>query len=166
MAIELLAWSMRQGKTKVKIPPHSIHHDLESIIWVTAYAIMKHIHPLVLQDQDLSPDDKQDWLEIIQDAFGHSTLRSVHNSRTAMAPFMFFGMDFAIISPVEWVVRKHVSETMRELLVGFVDLVERQNIRLSVKMTYDDVLVLFDVAIAKIEAETRSAQSYIISKQL
>lgn len=157
MAIELLAWSMRQGKTKVKIPPHDIHHDLESIIWVTAYAIMKHVHPLVLQDRDLSPDDQQDWLEIIQDAFGHSTLRSVHHSRTAMAPFMFFGMDFAIISPVEGVVRKYVSGAMRELLVGFVDLVERQNIRLSVKMTYDDVLVLFDAAIAKIEAETRSA---------
>lgn len=166
MAIDLLAWSMRQGKTKVKIPPHGIHHDLESIIWVTAYAVMKHIHPLVLQDQDLSPYDQQDWFEITQDAFGHSTLRSVHNSRTAMVPLMFFGIDSAIISPVEGIVRKYVSGTMRELLVGFVDLVERQNIRLSVKMTYDDVLVLLDVAIAKQEVETRGAQSYIISKGL
>lgn len=52
---------------------------------------------------------------------------------------MFFGMDFAIISPVEGVVRKHVSGTMRELLLGILRmraLRERMMIRQENQRTH------------------------------
>lgn len=144
---------MHRKKSKVEHFSHDVHHDLESIIWVTAYAVMKHIHLLVLHDPNLSKstEDEEDWYKSIRSAFGHLTLESIYNSRTAKAPLLFIGRP-TLRAPVHNVVRNHVSETMCKLLYGFVHLLEFQHMLISTNMTYNDVLGLFNTAIAELEA--------------
>lgn len=161
MAAELLHSFIAKLK-KFNPPLHQVHHDLESIIWVLGYAVMRHTHTLIQCDPVFRNNDelKDDWDKVTVKAFGHVTFDGIYVTRTTQMPLLFYTR-LGGTGRLSVELERLISLEMRDLLKGMRMLIYKQHgfaFELPVvNMSYEDVLGAFDKAIVEMEAAAGQA---------
>lgn len=114
---------------------YGVQHDLESFIWVLAYAIRRHLC------HNKSPESSK--VVSFQEHFGMSDITSIFASRKAGLP-LDFGEDIP---------ESLLSTNMRQLFMVFEVLVEKNNsVWNLIPLTYDSIITALDDAIVSLEA--------------